>query len=42
LGKGLPGFGLRPRRKGKIGPQDELHKVGMVVRCEVEHGHNAA
>jgi hypothetical protein len=29
-------------RKGKIRPQGELHEVGRVVRCEVEHGHNAA
>jgi hypothetical protein len=43
LGKELlPGFGSRPRRKGKIGPQGKLRKVGRVVRCEVEHGHNAA
>jgi hypothetical protein len=43
LGKELvPGFGSRLRRKEKIGPQGELHKVGRVVRCEVEHEHNAA
>jgi hypothetical protein len=42
LGKELlPGFSSRPRRKGKIGPQGELREVGRVVRCEVEHGHNA-
>jgi hypothetical protein len=38
----LPGFGSRPRRKGKIGPQGELREVGRVVRCEVEHGYNMA
>jgi hypothetical protein len=38
----LPGFGSHLRMKGKFGPQGELRKVGRVVRCEVEHGHNAA
>jgi hypothetical protein len=43
LGKELlPSFGSHQRSKGKIGLQGELREVGMVVRCEVEHGHNAA
>jgi hypothetical protein len=43
LGKELlPDFGSCSRRKGKIGPQGELREVGRVVRCEVEHGNNAA
>jgi hypothetical protein len=43
LGKELLlGFGSHPRWKAKIGPQGELHEVGKAVRCEVEHGHNAA
>jgi hypothetical protein len=43
LGKELhPGIGLCLRRKGKTEPLGELHKVGRVVRCGVEHGHNAA
>jgi hypothetical protein len=42
LGKELPGFGSRLRRKGKIRPQSELREMGRVVRYEVEHGHNVA
>jgi hypothetical protein len=43
LGEELrPSFGSCPRRrKGKTEPQDELREVGRVIRCRVEHEHNA-